>query len=97
MEYIRTSEEQGTNRPLELILSSERTGINGVLSGPGSGCKAIHENTGNVWRQPLSTQYESELSWRSTFCFRRWHSRQDVAERPLFGLSTGLLPLILKP
>lgn len=33
----------------------------------------------------------------STFCFRRWHSRQDVAERPLFGFSTGLLPLILIP
>lgn len=43
------------SRPLALLLSSKRIGINGVPSGPGSGCKATHENTVNVWRQRLST------------------------------------------
>lgn len=97
MGLCRTLQEEQTSRPLALSLSSARTGIDGVPSGPGSGYKAIPESTGDVRRQRLSTERVGMSPWLSTFCFRRWHSKQDVAERPLFGFSTGLLPLILKP
>lgn len=97
MESWRTSQEQQTSPLLALSLSSARIGINAVPCGPDSGCKAIHESTGNMWRQWPSKELVAMSPWLLTFCLRRWHSRQDVAERPLLGFSTGLSLLILMP
>lgn len=62
-----------------------------MIAGPFAGALVVDDG---VSRRRQDT-IPDDIEVLYTFCFRRWHSKQEVGDRPLFVFSTGLLLLFI--